>query len=193
MSESIVIATGNKGKLKEFREILKVKYEDIFSLSDYKNLPEIIENGSSFRENALIKAKIISEHLKTDTIADDSGLVVESLDGAPGIYSARYAGEGASDQDNIKKLLDELGDSQNRRAKFVCSIAYVTANGDQHFFDGECSGLITKEEKGNNGFGYDPVFFLPDYGKTMAEIPPDIKNKISHRAKALRKLLEYLK
>lgn len=188
---TIVIATKNKGKLREFRSILADAYDDILSLSDFNNIPDIEETGLSFRENAFIKAKTTSDFLGMDAIGDDSGLVVDALGGAPGIYSARYAGKGASDDDNNEKLLSELKEENNRKAKFVCCIALVRADGAQEFFEGECSGQIIQEKRGESGFGYDPVFYVPQYGKTMAELGPEIKNRISHRAIASGKLLSY--
>ena len=118
-------------------------------------------------------------------------MVVDALGGSPGIYSARYAGDRASDDDNNKKLLSELKGKKNRDAKFVCSIALVLTDGTQEFFEGECGGQIIQEKRGESGFGYDPVFYVPKYGKTMAELGPDIKNRISHRAVASEKLLSY--
>ena len=188
---TIVIATRNKGKLRELRSILADAYDDILSLSDFDNIPDIEETGLSFRENALIKAKITSDFLGMDAIGDDSGLVVDALGGAPGIYSARYAGEGASDDDNNQKLLSELKGEKNREARFVCCIALVLVDGTREFFEGECGGQIIQKKKGENGCGSDPVFYVPQYGKTMAELGPDIKNKISHRAIASEKLLSY--
>lgn len=189
--ETIVIATRNKGKLREFRSILADGYDEILSLADFDEVPEIKETGLSFRENAFIKAKTTSDFLGMDAIGDDSGLVVDALGGAPGIYSARYAGEGSSDNENNEKLLSEIKEKKNRNAKFVCCIALVLADGTQEFFEGECHGQIIQEKKGRSGFGYDPVFYVPQYGKTMAELGPDIKNRISHRAVASEKLLSY--
>ena len=188
---TIVIATKNKGKLKEFRSILSEAYDDILSLADFDDIPDIEETGLSFRENAFIKAKTASDFLGMDAIGDDSGLIVDALGGAPGIYSARYAGEGASDDENNEKLLSELKGEKNRTARFVCCIALAFASGIQEFFEGECCGQIIQEKRGRNGFGYDPVFYVPQYGKTMAELGPDTKNRISHRAKASEKLLSY--
>ena len=188
---TIVIATKNEGKLREFKSILADAYNDILSLADFDDIPDIEETGLSFRENALIKAKTTSDSLGMDAIGDDSGLVVDALGGSPGIYSARYAGKGASDDDNNKKLLSELEEEKNRDAKFVCCIALVRADGTQEFFEGECSGQIIQEKRGESGFGYDPVFYVPKYGKTMAELGPEIKNRISHRAIASEKLLSY--
>lgn len=189
--KTIVIATKNKGKLREFRSILADAYDEILSLADFDEVPEIKETGFSFRENAYIKAKTTSDFLRMDSIGDDSGLVVDALGGVPGIYSARYAGEGASDDDNNEKLLFELKREKNRNARFVCCIALVLADGTQEFFEGECRGQITGEKRGESGFGYDPVFYVPQYGKTMAQLGPDIKNRISHRAIASEKLLSY--
>lgn len=189
--KTIVIATRNKGKLREFRSILADGYDEILSLADFEEVPEIKETGLSFRENAFIKAKTTSDFLGMDAIGDDSGLVVDALGGAPGIYSARYAGEGSSDNKNNEKLLSELKEKKNRNARFVCCIALVLADGTQEFFEGECHGQIIQEKKGRSGFGYDPVFYVPQYGKTMAELGPDIKNRISHRAIASEKLLSY--
>ncbi len=188
---TIVIATRNMGKLREFRSILADAYDEIFSLADFDEVPEIKETGLSFRENAFIKAKTTSDFLSMDAIGDDSGLVVDTLGGAPGIYSARYAGEGASDDDNNEKLLSELEGEKNRSARFVCCISLVLVNGTQEFFEGECRGQIIQEKRGQSGFGYDPVFYVSQYQKTMAELGPDIKNRISHRAIASEKLLSY--
>ncbi len=189
--KTIVVATRNQGKLKEFKAILSDAYDEILSLSDFDDFPEIQETGSSFEENALIKAKAACDFLGVDTIADDSGLVTEALDGAPGIYSARYAGKDASDDKNNKKLLFELEGKKNRDARFVCCIALVLRDGTRKFFEGECLGQIISEKRGTSGFGYDPVFYVPRYGKTMAELGPEIKNEISHRAKACRELISY--
>lgn len=191
MKKTIVIATRNKGKLEEFKVILADEYDEILSLSDFDAFPEIEETGSSFKENAFIKAQAACDLLKADTIADDSGLVVEALDGAPGIYSARYAGQNASDHENNEKLLLELEGKENRDARFVCCIALVLKDGTQKFFEGECHGQIIYERRGASGFGYDPVFYVPRYGKTMAELGPETKNRISHRAMACDKLLSY--
>ena len=191
MKKTIVIATRNKGKLEEFKMILADTYDEILSLSDFNNFPEIEETGSSFRENAFIKAKAACDFLEVDAIADDSGLVVEDLGGAPGIYSARYAGKNASDHENNEKLLLELEGKENRDARFVCCIALVLKDGTRKFFEGECRGRIISERRGTSGFGYDPVFYVPSYGKTMAELGSEIKNKISHRAKACLELLSY--
>ena len=190
--DEIIIATKNSGKFEEFRSLLSKYFKNIYSLNDFKDIPEIIEDGKSFEENAQIKANIVCKKFGKLTLADDSGLVVDSLNGDPGIFSARYAGEGASDDDNIDKLLNELGDNKVRSARFVCSLVLVSLSSENRVFNGVCSGTITTEKIGNNGFGYDPVFFVPEFGRTMAELDPQEKNSISHRAKAVSKLISYL-
>ncbi|MCY4262422.1 MAG: XTP/dITP diphosphatase [Candidatus Dadabacteria bacterium] len=189
--KTLVVATRNIGKVREFSLILKGVYEEILSLANFDNIPKIEETGLSFRENALIKAETVSGFLGVDVIGDDSGLVVDALGGAPGIYSARYAGERASDDENNEKLLSELKAEKNRAAKFICCIALVLADGTREFFEGECKGTILREKRGSGGFGYDPVFYVSQYAKTMAEIDPSIKNRISHRAIASGKLKSY--
>ena len=188
---TLVIATENSGKLREFSSLLAGVYDEIFSLVDFDSIPDIEETGSSFRENALIKAETVSGFLGMDVLGDDSGLVVEALGGSPGIYSARYAGDGASDDENNEKLLCRMAGEENRNAKFVCCIALVLRDGVREFFEGECCGQILREKRGENGFGYDPVFYVPQYEKTMAELDPEIKNRISHRALASGRLLSY--
>lgn len=152
----------------------------------------MVEDGETFVENALKKARTIAKYSGKPALADDSGLAVDALGGRPGVYSARYAGEKATDDENIARLLVELGDDADRRARFVCFLALVTPGGKETVAGGECEGLILSERRGSGGFGYDPVFYLPEYGKTMAEIPPDLKNKISHRARAADKLVSIL-
>ncbi len=199
MRLKIVLATKNKGKIEEIKYILKetgiADAVEIHSLSDFPDIPEIAEDGTTFSENARKKAETVAGYTGLTTIADDSGLEVDALNGAPGIYSARFAGEGASDADNIKKLLRLLEGvpKEKRRARFVCMIALATPGGAVKFMEGECRGIISEEERGTSGFGYDPVFIVPEYGKTFAELGADVKNKISHRAVALGKLTTYLK
>ncbi len=191
--KEIIIATRNKGKVEEFKQLLSQKYEKILSLLDFEDIPEIIEDRGSFSGNALKKAETISKLFNRTTVADDSGLVVESLGGEPGIYSARYAGKDASDDKNIEKLLENMHGIKNRNAKFVCALAIVFPDGKKKVFEGECHGEITEKKIGTNGFGYDPVFYLSQYKKTMAEIEPDIKNSISHRSESTKKLINYLR
>jgi len=193
--KKIVIATENMGKLQEIEESLRDTGIMIASLRDFPSLPPIEEDGMSFRENALKKARIVVRYTDTVTVADDSGLEVDFLDGAPGVHSARFAGEGASDADNNSKLLKLLEDIplSQRGASFRCVLAVLNPKGKELVVEGECRGAIGHEERGRNGFGYDPIFLLPELGKTLAELPIDEKNKISHRGKALATLKEVLK
>jgi XTP/dITP diphosphohydrolase len=191
----VVVATRNKGKIREIRKALKGLGLRIYALSDFPDVPEIEEDGKSFTENALKKARFYSKYFGKLTIADDSGLEVEWLKGLPGIYSARYAGKGASARENNQKLLNEMeGISLSKRgARFKCVMAMVSPDGREAIAEGSCKGRIGFEEKGRRGFGYDPFFILPKYGKTMAELSLEEKNKISHRGKALRKLRKIIK
>ncbi len=188
----LVAATGNMGKLKEFRRILPTF--EIVSMREVGFCEEIEENGSSFEENALIKARAVMKATGKAAFADDSGLTVDALQGAPGIYSARYAGENATDQERTAKLLKEIEDvpQEKRGAAFVCVIAYVSPEGEEKVFRGECKGEMAKEPRGENGFGYDPAFLIPEFGKTFGELSADEKNRISHRARALKLFKEYL-
>jgi XTP/dITP diphosphohydrolase len=192
MTEEIVLATGNKGKIREFTGLLEGVFGRIISLNDLESPPDVVEDGRTFRENALKKARAIAAYTGLPVLADDSGLEVEALGGRPGVYSARYAGEGATDRDNIRKLLSELSGVENRSARFVCVLALVTPDGREITAEGTCEGVILTEPRGEGGFGYDPVFFLPELGKTMAELPPEIKNTLSHRARAAESLIKLL-
>lgn len=189
MIEEIVLATGNKGKIREFTGLLEGAFGKIVSLNDLESPPEVIEDGKTFKENALKKARAIAVYSGIPALADDSGLEVEALGGRPGVYSARYAGEGATDRDNINKLLLELRGVENSKARFVCILALATPEGKEIVAEGSCEGVILTEPRGKGGFGYDPVFYLPEFGKTMAEIPPTLKNRISHRARAAESLI----
>lgn len=188
MINEVVLATTNKGKAREFAKLLEGVFESVISLSDLDSPPEVIEDGLTFRDNALKKAREIAQYSGKLTLADDSGLVIDALDGRPGVISARYSGEEATDQTNIDKVLKELGDNPNRRARFVCVLALVDPTGEELVVEGFCEGEILNELRGEGGFGYDPIFYLPDRDKTMAEIDPEIKNKISHRSNALKEL-----
>ena len=188
----IIVATKNKGKVKEFAELLKNFYDPVRSLLDFESVPEIIEDGLTFEENAVKKAEIISKFFNKTVLSDDSGLVVDALDGEPGVYSARYAGEGSTDEENIEKLLKNIKPFENRKARFVCVLVLIDPDNTKKVFDGSCEGVILDERIGENGFGYDPVFFVPEHGKTMAELDPEIKNSISHRSNAVGKLKSYL-
>ncbi|HEX9063403.1 MAG TPA: XTP/dITP diphosphatase [Clostridia bacterium] len=190
-----IIATKNKGKICEIKEILKEFPFNVVSMESVGIHNDIEENGTTFEENALIKAREIAFITGGIVMADDSGLEVDYLGGAPGIYSSRFAGEGASDRDRNNKLLSMLSGvpAEKRTARFVCVIAVVLP--DKTFFTvrGECEGRIGLKEEGSNGFGYDPLFFLPEYNLTTAQLPTDEKNRISHRGKALRLMVEELK
>lgn len=185
MLQILVIATKNKNKLKEFKEILKDLQIEIRSLEDFGPIPEAIEDGDTFDENAYKKALHTAKVLGLPAIADDSGLVVEALNGEPGVYSARYAGEGSSDEKNLNKLLTNIKGHENRRAHFKCVLSIAVPSGPALTYEGECEGIIIDEKRGDNGFGYDPVFYFDDYKKTFAELTMDEKNKVSHRGKAL--------
>ncbi len=186
--KKIIFATKNEGKVREVKHIFDELNVQIISLTDVNESIEIEETGSSFQENALIKAKQVFEKFNLPTIADDSGLVVNQLNGAPGIYSSRYAGEDGNDAANNKRLLKELKNYPHPHiAKFVCVAVYY--DGKEIFAsEGEIKGRIIDEERGTNGFGYDPLFIPENYVKTSAELEPEIKNKISHRYHAFVKL-----
>lgn len=191
----LIVATRNKGKIREIREALKGLGLRLYALSDFSDGPEIEEDGKSFAENALKKARFYSKVFGKLALADDSGLEVDCLKGLPGIYSARYAGKGASTPDNNQKLLNEMeGISLSKRgARFKCVMAMVSPDGREAIAEGSCKGRIGFKEKGRKGFGYDPLFILPKYGKTMAELSLEEKNKMSHRGKALRKIRKLIK
>lgn len=196
MKNSAVIATNNKHKLEEIGQMLADYNIEILSMRDVSlDGLEIIEDGNSFEENAIIKAKAVMERTGVLALADDSGLEVEALDNQPGVYSARFAGEQGNDKANNEKLLRLLEDTprENRKARFVCVIAAAFPNGETITVRGECYGIIGFEEKGATGFGYDPLFIVPEQNKTFAELGSEAKNKISHRARALEELKEALK
>jgi len=185
----IVLATGNQGKVKELKAILGDLDVEVLSLKDFPEIGEIIEDGVTFTENAIKKAKAVTEAVNLIAVADDSGLEVDYLDGAPGIYSARFAGESSSDLENNVKLLSLLKDvpDEKRTARFRCVIAVSTPCGEMYTTDGTCEGIVGHEMKGELGFGYDPLFFLFEHNQTLAELDPEIKNRISHRGRALAK------
>jgi XTP/dITP diphosphohydrolase len=188
--EQLVIATRNAGKIREFRNLLLPLKAEVLSLSDLDIDSEIEESGSTFAENARLKAIGYSRLIQIPVLADDSGLEVEALGGRPGIYSARYAGPGASDADRIRKLLDELEKSSGgREARFVCSLALAQDGVLLLESEGECRGIISREPRGTNGFGYDPVFYFPELGKAYAELIEAEKNAHSHRSRAVASLL----
>ncbi len=188
MKQIIVLATTNKGKTKEFRELLKDFPIEIKDLGDFGPIPEIIEDGETFDDNAYKKASFTAKVLGFPAMADDSGLCVEALDGAPGVYSARYAGEAATDAQNVAKLLDALKDEENRKAAFECVISIAVPTGAALTYENRCEGVLTREPAGENGFGYDPLFFFPELNKTFAQLSIAEKAEISHRGKALKEV-----
>lgn len=188
--KNIVFATNNKNKLREIRDIVGSKY-NILSLSDINCHEDIPETADTIEENALLKARFVKEKYGYDCFADDTGLEVEALDNRPGVYSARFAGENCNSENNINKLLSELKGIENRKARFRTVIALIKGETEEEF-EGVIYGNISHERHGEGGFGYDKVFVPENYEKTFAEMLPEEKNSISHRAKATRLLIEYL-
>ncbi len=190
----VVIATGNRGKVKEFKELLEPFGFEAVSMADEGISCEIIEDGETFEENAHIKAKAVYDICHLPVIADDSGLEVEFLGGAPGIYSARYGGENATDVERYEKVLSELEgvDDELRGARFVCAIYCILSDDEQYCVTGTLDGYIGHEPQGENGFGYDPIFMV-DKDRSVADLSDDEKNEISHRGRALRNLVETLR
>ena len=190
----ILLATNNLGKVREMKNILSDLDIEVFSLKDKDISIEVLEDGTTFEENSMKKAYEVCKVSNMICVADDSGLEVDYLNGAPGVYSARYGGENISDADRYKILLKELEqvEQEKRTARFVSVISIVYPNGEKYSVRGECEGLITAEAKGEGGFGYDPVFYSVDLNKTFGEATADEKNKVSHRARALELLKTYL-
>ena len=185
----IIVATSNKNKVKEIASYFSNTDITVLPVSILKNVPLIVEDGSTFAQNSQIKAKAIAEIFSCAVIADDSGLIIDALNGEPGVFSARYMNLNSDDEKNnavlnkMQNVPDEL-----RTARFTCAISFITPTGEVFSSEESCEGIITKSKSGNCGFGYDPIFFLPQYNKTMAEISLDEKNVISHRGKALQKI-----
>ncbi|GAA4842160.1 hypothetical protein GCM10023310_20120 [Paenibacillus vulneris] len=202
LGSEIVVATRNAGKVKELEPLFRQKGIEVKSLLDYPDMPDIIEDGDTFAANALIKARAIALHLGIPALADDSGLCVDRLNGEPGVYSARYAGEPSNDEANNRKLLEELSklprfDGEQTRslspARFVSAICLVDAGGQVvSAVEGSCEGEILSSPRGDKGFGYDPLFYIPAMDKTMAELSIDQKNAISHRGRAIQALWDDL-
>lgn len=190
----LLIASKNLGKVREIRKALKGLRLRILSLNNFPDVPQIYEDGKTYRENALKKARFFSKYFKKLTLADDSGIEVDILGGFPGSRSARYAGKEASNQRNNQKLLKKLNGIplSKRGATFRCVLALVSPDGKEKVIEGTCRGKIGFKENGRRGFGYDPIFYIPRYGKTMAQLTINEKNRISHRGKALRKLRMFL-
>ena len=192
--KKIVLATKNKDKVKEIKAVFAELPAEIVSLADFENLPDAVEDGKTFAENATIKAKFFAEKLNLACLADDSGLEVDALGGLPGIFSARFAGYHADDSTNNQKLLAELEkvDVSESKADYKCALSFIDVDGTEIKTEGEIFGVIKKIPRGSGGFGYDPYFYV-DENKTMAELTPAEKNSISHRGAALRKMLPLLK
>lgn len=190
----LLIATHNPGKIEEYEELLAgLPLELTYPAQEGLDI-EVAETGASFAENARLKAAAYARASGLVALADDSGLEVDALGGEPGIHSARYAGTGASDKERYRLLLEKLREVpwEERTARFRCVIAVATPGGQVHTAEGICEGIIAFAPKGEHGFGYDPVFYLQEYGKTMADLPPETKNKISHRARAVQRAREIL-
>ncbi len=188
----LILASNNAHKLEEIKAILGDHFGEILSLREAGITHETVEDGESFMENAVKKAREIAELSGCCALADDSGLCVDALNGAPGLFSARFAGEHGNDEANNDLLLEKLKDTEDRGAHYTCAVALVYPDGKTLTAEGYLYGEITRERMGTGGFGYDPLFWLPDYGCTTAQLPPGGKNAISHRAKALHALVEQL-
>jgi XTP/dITP diphosphohydrolase len=191
----LLLATNNKGKAREYKSLLQGVPFELVTPAEVGISTEVVEVGRSFEENARLKATTLAAESRLLALADDSGLEVDALGGEPGTLSARYAGEGASDRDRVSYLLTKLEGvpREERTARFRCVIAIATPEGEVELCSGECDGIIAFEPRGNRGFGYDPIFYLPELRKTMAELPPELKNKVSHRGRAAAKACQVLK
>ncbi|MBQ6713634.1 MAG: XTP/dITP diphosphatase [Selenomonadales bacterium] len=189
----IVLATKNKGKIKEMRELLAPMNIEVLSLADFSPVDDAEENGATFAENAMLKARYYFAHTGTLCLADDSGLEVDALGGRPGVYSARYSGEDATDAANNAKVLREMEgiEKDKRTARFRCAMALV-GEGIELTTDGTCEGALLTEERGQGGFGYDPIFYVPKFDRTLAEMSSEEKNSISHRGAAVRKMADLI-
>lgn len=192
--ETIIIATNNKGKVKDFEALFNPMGFQIKSLKDFPGIEEVEETGTTFEENAILKAEYLANELNIPVIADDSGLIVDALEGRPGVYSARYAGLHKSDEDNLQKVLNELQGvfPGKRTARFYCALALAVPGKQTITVNGTVEGYIANEKKGTNGFGYDPIFFLPELDKTMAELSTEEKSGLSHRGNAIKALMNVI-
>ena len=191
----IVLATHNQGKIREFQKAFSEIGWEAIPIADVADVPDPDETGTTFEENALQKAHYYAKAVQMPVLSDDSGIIADALGDRPGIYSARYAGHHGDDEANNQKIIHDLAPftGEDRKGRYVCVVALVWPDGKELTAKGECEGIIRDFYKGNGGFGYDPLFYLPSYGKTMAELPMEEKNKISHRGRALRSLLKKLK
>jgi len=188
--KEIIIATKNKGKAKDFETLLEPMGYRVLTLYDVAPHMDVEETGETFEKNAILKAETIAQELQATVIADDSGLEIDALGGEPGVYSARYSGEEKNDESNIDKVLQKMVQvpETERTARFRCVLALATPGKETIIFEGTCEGMITDERKGENGFGYDPIFYVPALQKTMAEMEPSEKASVSHRGNAIREL-----
>lgn len=191
--KQIMIATSNTHKVEEFKRMLQPYGYEVSSLLDLDEEIDIEENGTTFEENALIKAKTIYDKLHIEVIADDSGLAVNAMNGEPGIYSARFLGRDTSYDVKNQYIIDQVKDAQDKGAQFVCAIAYIDADGHENVFTGVVEGEIYDHIEGAKGFGYDPIFYYPPFKTTLANVSEDQKNEVSHRGKAIQMLLNYMK
>jgi XTP/dITP diphosphohydrolase len=191
---TILLATNNQGKVREIQDLVKTLPVKFVSLSDMEPVPEVVEDGKTFEANALKKARTIAACTGMATLADDSGLCIDALDGRPGVLSARYAGEDATDERKCQGILEEMQNvpDEERSARFVCVLALVLPTGDEQLFWGVSEGTITREIHGKLGFGYDPIFYFEKAGCTFAQMDRQDKNKVSHRGRALREFASYL-
>lgn len=191
--KQLLIATSNKHKIEEFKQMLEPLGYEVLSLLDIEEKFDIIEDGTTFAQNALIKVRTIFDKLHIPVCSDDSGLMVNALNGAPGVYSARFLGEDTSYDIKNQYIIDKVKDCDDKGAQFVCVIAYKDQAGNEFVFEGIVEGEIYHEQLGSNGFGYDPIFYYPPYKTTTANVSSEMKNAISHRGRALAKFLEHLK
>lgn len=192
----LLVGTNNAGKIKELNELLEKLPIELFGLYDFENILDVEETGATFAENAILKANSYALQTGFRALSDDSGLEVEALGGAPGVLSARYGGENASDAMRIAKLLDEISETKDerRRARFVCVMAVADANGEIKFLaEGICEGKIAPNARGTNGFGYDPIFIPDGFEQTFGELSSTVKREISHRARAIKKIMRFLR
>ncbi len=188
LDRPLVLATKNRGKVSEFKDLFRAFDFEVKSLNDFGPIPPVIEDGETFEDNAVKKAQFTAKVLGLPAIADDSGLTVKALRGEPGVFSARYAGEGSTDEANNIKLLGAMTGIEQREAAFICVLAIAVPRGPALIYEGTCEGLITEEISGNQGFGYDPLFYYPPLNKTFAQMSAAEKNGVSHRGKAMAEL-----
>ncbi|OQX66307.1 MAG: Non-canonical purine NTP pyrophosphatase [Desulfococcus sp. 4484_242] len=188
MDRPLVLATRNRGKIAEFTELFKGSGIEVRTLDDFGPIPQVVEDGETFEDNAVIKARFTARVLGLPAVADDSGLTVKAIGGEPGVFSARYAGEGAGDMENNLKLLERMKGIEERNAAFICILAIAVPRGPALIYEGICEGVISTELMGSNGFGYDPLFYYPPLQKTFAQMTRGEKNQVSHRGKVMQEL-----